>query len=353
MLTDAQKGREFESRWYRKSRTCNRPRSVALWRRAHRAHAARTGAPRGSDKSYFHMTAFNGRTCSSAGNGRITGLMETIMTEHTDTIDAGRLQRIKRIAGMISREFDMPHQKALDAIARVRGHTHWGALAVSIGIEPDAIGAEFKGTISGMQTAQNANRSSPLLFDRPSDYGLDGIADVLTRIEAGSSLLIAGGISSLKDDLLFRMLLATRKKAHIGVLNLGDAYQIPHDRPNWDVATRKGCTTPEESERVQLEALRRYADKEKEIVFIEEYDSRTAMDAIIGTQKTIATVYTPTAEEAFDRIIELATNGWSEEDRRLRIERFRERLSAKFCIVGMGPGHPGTERGVVRTILPS
>lgn len=299
------------------------------------------------------MTAFTGRTCSSAGNGRITGLMETIMTEHTDTIDAGRLQRIKRIAGLISREFDMPHQKALDAIAKVRGHSHWGSLAASIGIESESVCPELAEKIDERQTAWDAGHAARPLFDRPSDYGLDGISDVLARIEAGSSLIIAGGTASLKDDLLFRMLLATRKKAHIGILNLGDAYQIPYDRPNWDVATPKGCPTREEGERIQFEALHRYADKEKDIVFVEEYDSRTAMDAIIGKQRTIATVHTPTAEDAFGRIIELATNGWSEEDRRLRVERFRERLAARFCIVGMGPGLPGTERGVVSTILPS
>lgn len=299
------------------------------------------------------MTAFTGRTCSSAGNGRITGLMETIMTEQTHTVDAGRLQRIKRIAGMISREFDMPHQKALDAIAKVRGHSHWGSFAASVGIEPESVAPELLGTIGDQQTAWDADRAPRPIFDRPSDYGLDGISDVLARIETGSSLIIAGGTASMKDDLLFRMLLSTRKKAHIGILNLGDAYQIPYDRPNWDVATPKGCPTREEGERIQLEALHRYAIKEKEIVFIEEYDSRTAMDAIVGKQRTIATVHTPTAEDAFGRIIELATNGWSEEDRRLRVERFRERLSSRFCVVGMGPGHPGTERGVVSTILPS
>lgn len=275
------------------------------------------------------------------------------MSEHINITCADRLRRIKRIAGMISREFDMPHQKALDAIAKVRGHTHWGSLAASIGLDAGAGPKDVDGTIVLSQSYdRNTIRAShrTRVFDRTSDYGLDGLAEVIARFEAGASILIAGGTSSLKDDLLIRMLLATRKKAHVGILNRFDQIHVPHDRPNWEVSGYKG-RGGDEAESIAYRALRLYDDKEKEVVFVDEYDTTTAMSAIMDRQRTIATLHVPTAEEAFDRIIELATHRWSDEDRALRIDRFRKNLSARFCVIGMGQGQDDAGKGVVGTIL--
>lgn len=265
------------------------------------------------------------------------------MTNDTDTQQHDRVLRIKRIAGMISRDLDMPHQKALDAITRMKGHTHWGSFAESISIDPDSIGgAEATADVHG----------GPRLFDRPQDYGLDGIAGVLARVEAGVSLIVAGGTSSLKDDMFRRLLLATRKKAHLGILTIGDAMQIPYDRPNWEtngVDMRAGGI---DHGAEKMSALMTYSRKEKEAMFIEEMDTDTAMEAVIGTSRMVTTVYVPSMEGAFDRIIELATSKWSEEDRALRVDRFRQRLAARFCVVGMGSGYDGQDHGVVGTMMP-
>lgn len=246
--------------------------------------------------------------------------------------DADAVGRIKRLAKQLSRETGIPHQKTLDAIARMAGRSHWGAYATSVTNE--------EGVVSWSAMDLPGDRR-PIFANSALIPGSDVLDGIRAAVDGGRSLAIVGSTSTGKTTMLMRLVMDLDQRANIHFV---DADQMKSQRRG------NGCTWrfhdvvrwPSGMDETDRRAYIRQAMRdvmgdalstEPDAVVVDEISTDNGLIILQTGRRILTTVHASDIDEGIEIIARRGMDGMSEADilRRLPVRMARAR--SKFCFV--------------------